>query len=92
MWYVPEKILQLWKEYKEKQRMNWSNILGYGIGSQVKKLGNYKKKAKNRGKWQDNFVIVNFDILDEVYQIPVSRSQNIDKVYKEVTDVTIFDE
>lgn len=37
-----------------------------------------------KGKWIDNkFVIINYDILDEFYQIPISRSkENIEKAFK----------
>lgn len=85
MWYVPEKDITIVEGIQGKTKNELEQYLGYGIGKSGKKVGELQEEAKNRGKWQDNrFVIVNFDILDEVYQIPVSRSQeNIDKALQE---------
>lgn len=52
------------------------NIFGYGVGKSGKTLAQLQEESKNRGKWQDNrFVIINFDILGDVYTIPKGRTE-----------------
>jgi len=81
LWYVPERDITIVEGVQGKTKSELETYLGYGVGKSGKKVKELQEEAKERGKWQDNrFVIVNFDILDEVYKIPETRSkENIDK-------------
>lgn len=83
-WYVPEKDITIIEGIQGKNKSELELMLGYGVGKSGKKVSELQEEAKERGKWQDNrFVIVNFDILDEFYQIPITRStENIQKAYE----------
>lgn len=85
MWYVPERDITIVEGIQGKTKSELEQYLGYGVGKSGKKVSELQEEAKERGKWQDNrFVIINFDILSEVYKIPETRSQvNIDKAYKD---------
>lgn len=76
MWYVPERDISIIEGIQGKNKSELEKMLGYSIGKSGKKLKELQEEAKDKGKWQDNrFVIVNFDILDEFYQFPASRSK-----------------
>ena len=81
LWYVPERDITIVEGIQGKTKIELEKYLGYGEGKSGKKLKELQLEAKERGKWEDNrFVIVNFDILDELYQIPETRSkENIQK-------------
>ena len=85
LWYVPERDITIVEGIQGKTKNELEKYLGYGEGKSGKKVSELKEEAKERGKWQDNrFVIVNFDILDEVYKIPATRSkENIEKALQE---------
>lgn len=85
LWYVPERDITIIEGIQGKTKNELEKYLGYGEGKSGKKVSELKEEAKERGKWQDNrFVIVNFDILDEVYKIPATRSkENIKKALQE---------
>lgn len=85
MWYVPEKDITIVEGIQGKNKSELEEYLGYRVGTSGKKVSELKQEAKERGKWVDNrFVIVNFDILDEVYKIPETRSkENIEKALAE---------
>lgn len=85
LWYVPERDITIVEGIQGKTKSELEDYLGYGVGKSGKKVSELQEEAKERGKWQDNrFVIINFDILDEVYKIPATRSkENIDKAYNE---------
>ena len=85
MWYIPERDITIIEGIQGKTKSELEEYLGYGIGKSGKKVNELQEEAKERGKWVDNrFVIINFDILDEVYKIPVSRSkENIEKALHE---------
>lgn len=85
LWYVPERDITIVEGIQGKTKNELEKYLGYGEGKSGKKVLELKEEAKERGKWQDNrFVIVNFDILDEVYKIPATRSkENIEKALQE---------
>jgi SWI/SNF-related matrix-associated actin-dependent regulator 1 of chromatin subfamily A len=85
LWYVPERDITIVEGIQGKTKNELEEYLGYCIGRSGKKVSELKEEAKEQGKWKDNrFVIVNFDILDEVYKIPESRSkENIEKAYNE---------
>ena len=85
LWYVPERDITIVEGIQGKTKNELEKYLGYGEGKSGKKVSELKEEAKERGKWQDNrFVIINFDILDEVYKIPATRSkENIEKALQE---------
>lgn len=85
LWYIPERDITIVEGIQGKTKSELEEYLGYCVGRSGKKVSELKEEAKERGKWKDNrFVIVNFDILDEVYKIPASRSKdNIEKAYNE---------
>ncbi len=85
LWYVPEKDISIIDGVNDKTKPELEKMLGYGVGKSGLKREQLLEEAKNRGKWEDNrFVIVNFDILDEFYKIPRTRSaENIKKAYDE---------
>ena len=81
LWYVPERDVTIVEGLQGKTKVELEKMLGYAEGRSGLKISELQEEFKERGKWQDNrFVIVNFDILDEFYKIPVSRSkENIEK-------------
>lgn len=85
MWYVSEKDITVVEGLQGKTKSELEKMLGYGEGRSGKKMSELQEEFKERGKWVDNrFVIVNFDILDEFYKIPKTRSkENIQKAYDE---------
>lgn len=85
LWYVPEKDISIIDGVNDKTKPELEKMLGYGVGKSGLKREQLLEETKNRGKWENNrFVIVNFDILDEFYKIPRTRSaENIKKAYDE---------
>lgn len=85
LWYVPERDITIVESSLGKTKNELEKMLGYGEGKSGKKNSELQEEFKERGKWVDNrFVIVNFDILDEFYKIPTTRSkENIQKAYDE---------
>lgn len=83
-WYVDPKQITIIEGVNGKNKVELEQFLGYPVGKSGKKVDELKKEAKEVGKWQDNrFVIVNYDILDEFYEIPETRSAaNIQKAYE----------
>ena len=84
MWYVPEKDISIVDSISSKTKLELEKFLGYGVGRSGLSVKELQEEAFEKGKWIDNrFVIVNFDILDEFYQIPKTRSkENIEKAFK----------
>lgn len=85
LWYLPERDISIIEGIQGKTKAELEKYLGYKEGKSGKKVSELQEEARERGKWQDNrFVIVNFDILDEFYKIPVTRSkENIEKAFNE---------
>lgn len=85
MWYVPERDITIVESSLGKTKLELEKMLGYGEGKSGKTKLELQEELKERGKWVDNrFVIVNFDVLDEFYKIPATRSkENIQKAYEE---------
>ncbi len=85
LWYVPERDITIVESVQGKTKTELEKMLGYGEGRSGKKMSELQEEFKERGKWVDNrFVIVNFDVLDEFYKIPATRSkENIQKAYDE---------
>lgn len=84
MWYVTDKDVSIIDGVNDKTKPELEKILGYGVGKSGLKREQLLEEAKNRGKWENNrFVIVNYDILDEFYKIPKTRSaENIKIAYE----------
>lgn len=81
MWYVTERDITIIDSPIGMNKTELEKFLGYKEGRSGLTVKELKEEAKNKGKWEDNrFVIVNFDILEEFYQIPITRSkENIQK-------------
>jgi SWI/SNF-related matrix-associated actin-dependent regulator 1 of chromatin subfamily A len=84
MWYVPERDITIIESYLDKNKEELERYLGYKEGKSGLSVAELQEEAKDVGKWAENrFVIVNFDILNEFYEIPATRSkENIEKAYK----------
>ena len=85
MWYVPERDITIIESPVGMTKPELEKFLGYKEGRSGMTVKELQEEAKGRGKWVDNrFVIVNFDILEEFYKIPVTRSkENIQKALDE---------
>ena len=81
MWYVPERDITIIESPIGMTKPELEKFLGYKEGRSGMTVKELRDEAKDKGKWTDNrFVIVNFDILEEFYKIPVTRSkENIQK-------------
>jgi SWI/SNF-related matrix-associated actin-dependent regulator 1 of chromatin subfamily A len=84
MWYVPERDITIIESYLDKNKGELERYLGYKEDKSGLSLAELQNEAKEAGKWGENrFVIVNYDIVNEFYEIPVTRSkENIEKAYK----------
>ena len=84
MWYVPERDVTIIDSPNSMTKPELEKFLGYKEGKSNLTVKELKEEAKDKGKWEDNrFVIVNFDVLDEFYQIPQTRSrENIGIAFK----------
>ena len=84
MWYVPERDITIIESYLDKNKTELERYLGYKEGKSNLTLSELQAEAKEVGKWSENhFVIVNYDILSEFYQLPASRSkENIEIAYQ----------
>lgn len=85
MWYVPERDITIIDSPIGMTKPELEKFLGYGEGRSGLTVKELQEEAKDKGKWEDNrFVIVNFDVLEEFYKIPVTRSkENIQKALEE---------
>lgn len=84
MWYVPERDVTIIESYLDKNKSELEKYLGYKEGKSGLSIAELQKEAKETGKWEENrFVIVNYDILNEFYEIPATRSkENIEGAYQ----------
>lgn len=85
MWYVPERDISIIESPISMNKSELEKFLGYKEGRSGMTVKELQEEAKDNGKWTDNrFVIVNYDILEEFYKIPVTRSkENIQKALEE---------
>ena len=83
-YYIPEREVTIIGGCNDMKKGEIEKYLGYGVGKSGKTLQELQNEAKERGKWNDNrFVIINYDILSDVYKIPETRSkENIDIAYQ----------
>ncbi len=84
MWYVPERDVTIIESYLDKNKAELERFLGYKEGKSGLSLAELQNEAKEAGKWDENrFVIVNYDIVKEFYEIPATRSkENIERAYQ----------
>ena len=84
MWYVSDRDVSIIESYLDKTKPELEKYLGYKEGKSGLSVAELQKEAKEAGKWEENrFVIVNYDILDEFYEIPATRSkENIENAYQ----------
>jgi len=84
MWYVPERDITIIESYLDKNKGELEKYLGYKEGKSGLSVPELQNEAKEAGKWGENrFVIVNYDIINEFYEIPATRSrENIEKAYQ----------
>ena len=74
--YVSEKDISIIGGVNEMKKNEIEKYLGYGEGKSGKNLNELKEEAKERGKWADNrYVIINFDILDDVYKVSRAKTK-----------------
>lgn len=75
-WYVPERDVTIIDNFNSMNKPELEKFLGYSEGKSKMTKEQLLTEAKARGKWKDNrFVIVNYDILDEFYNRPETRSK-----------------
>lgn len=74
--YVSERDISIIGGVNEMKKSEIERYLGYGEGKSGKNLSELQQEAKERGKWTDNrYVIINFDILDDVYKVSRARTK-----------------
>ena len=74
--YIPEKDISVIDGFNNKTKGELEEFLGYAPGRSGKKKAELLEEAKTAGKWKFNrFVILNYDIVDEFYEIPKGWSQ-----------------
>lgn len=85
MWYTPERDITIIESPIRMTKPELEKYLGYKEGRSGLTVKELQEEAKDKGKWEDNrFVIVNFDILEEFYKIPTTRSkENLQKALEE---------
>ena len=83
LWYVPERDISIIEGYIGKTKPELETYLGYGVGKSKMTVSELQGEARTTTKWRENrIVIINYDILDEFYEIPASRKkENIEKAY-----------
>lgn len=83
MWYVPERDITIIEGFLDKKKGELERFLGYGEGKSGLKKEELLEMCKEKGKWVDNrFIIVNYDILNEFYEIAKTRSkENLQKAF-----------
>lgn len=74
--YVSEKDISIIGGVNEMKKNEIEKYLGYGESKSGKNLNELKEEAKEKGKWTDNrYVIINFDILDDVYKVSRAKTK-----------------
>jgi SNF2 family DNA or RNA helicase len=75
-YYVPQKDVTIIGGFQGFKKEDLERYLGYGVGKSGKTVAQLQEEAKSLGKWRDNrFVIINNDILKDVYEMPASRKK-----------------
>lgn len=80
LYYVADKDISIIESFNNKTKAELEEFLGYKQQKSNLSREELLSEAMSVGKWCDNrFVIVNYDILDEFYEIPRTASKvNID--------------
>ena len=74
--FVRDKDITIIDGFNDKTKPELEKFLGYAEGKSNKTRPELLEEAKNAGKWYENrFVIINYDILDEFYKFEASRSK-----------------
>lgn len=70
--YVPEDEITIIEGFNGMKKEELEAFLGYEPGKSGLKKEELLREAKDKGKWNDNgkYTIVNYDILNEFYEIP----------------------
>lgn len=75
-YYVPTREISIIGGVGDMKKNELEKYLGYGVGKSGKNIQELLQESKERGKWIDNrYVIINYDILSDVYEIPKSRKK-----------------
>ena len=76
LWYVPERDITIIEGYIGKTKPELEAYLGYGVGKSKMTVSELQEEARTQTKWRENrFVIINYDILGDFYEIPESRKK-----------------
>ncbi len=76
LWYVPERDITIIEGYIGKTKSELEAYLGYGVGKSKMTVSELQEEARTQTKWRENrFVIINYDILGDFYEIPESRKK-----------------
>lgn len=76
-WYVPSRDITILESFTGKTKKELEVFLGYPEGKSNKKRDELLEEAKEKGKWESNrFIILNYDILDDFFKIPKTRSKD----------------
>lgn len=90
-WYVNDNLISIVESFNTKTKGELETFLGYKEGKSGLKREELIEEANSIGKWKENkFMIVNYDILDEFYSFPVSRSNSDVKKSFEESDLMKF--
>ena len=83
LWYVPERDITIIEGYIGKTKSELESYLGYGVGKSKMTVSELQEEARTQTKWRENrFVIINYDILGDFYEIPESRKKEaIDRAF-----------
>lgn len=81
LWYVPERDITIIDSFNGKTKAEMEKFLGYAEGKSGLSNDELNKECQKVGQWKENrIIILNYDIVDRFYHIPVTRSKaNIEK-------------
>lgn len=75
-YYVHEREITIIGGFQGFKKEDYERFLGYSVGKSGKKIAELTQEAKEKGKWNENrYVIINYDILKDVYELPKSRKK-----------------
>lgn len=81
-YYFDERDISIIGGVNDMKKSELEQYLGYGVGKSGKTVAELQAEAKERGKWTNNrVVIINFDILNDVYQVP-SKKADVEKAFE----------
>lgn len=79
--YIPEEEITIIEGFNEMKKADLEAFLGYEVGKSALTKEELLREAKNKGKWNADkkYTIVNYDILDEFYEIPKETRSFVEK-------------